>query len=228
MPSAIASIGALFCMLLMAAAAAAAPVNITSSTLIDTVLPVVTTHCNGPDERALAAILPVATDHGSHASGVVFAENRVLTAAHALQDASHYFVRVSGGFREAELLVLDRESDLAVLAVDTQGIAPLPLSALEPADQQTVWAVGYPRAQAMATSTGVFQRNREGALHTSASIDSGQSGGGLLACSNGSYQLLGMLRGYGAYLSGDHYVKLENHSVSVAATTIHQFLGSWQ
>lgn len=229
MPSAITRIGALFCLLTMVSmVAAAAPTIRAANMLAGTVLPVVATHCSGPDDRSLAAILPVATDHGSHASGVVFAQNRVLTAAHALQGASQYFVRVSSGFREAELLMLDRHSDLAVLAVDTQGIAPLPLAALEPAEQQTVWAVGYPRAQAMATSTGVFQSNREGALHTSASIDSGQSGGGLLACSDGSYQLLGMLRGYGAYLSGDHYVKLENHSVSVAAATIHQFLGGWQ
>lgn len=74
------------------------------------------------------------------------------------------------------------------------------------------------------TSEGILQDFREGALYTSASIDSGQSGGGLLSCNDGAWEMLGMLRGYGAYLQGGHYVKIENHSVSVAAATINQFL----
>jgi len=172
--------------------------------------------------------LPVATDHGSHASGVVFAPNRVLTAAHAVDGASQFFVRVENGFRLASLLLIDRQNDLAVLAVDTRNIEPVPLSAAQPSQSQTVWAVGFPKAQGKTTSSGVFQRNRSGALHTSAPIDSGQSGGGLLTCAHGDYELTGMLRGYGAYLSGDRYVKLQNHSVSVAAATIQQFLGTYQ
>lgn len=184
--------------------------------------------CVWPDDKTLEAILPVATDHGSHASGVVFAPNRVLTAAHAVDGAGKYFVRVNNGFRNATLLLIDRENDLAVLAVDTRNIRPMPLAAAQPSQSQKVWAVGFPKAQGKTTSKGVFQRNRAGALHTSAPIDSGQSGGGLLICEQGSYQLLGMLRGYGAYLSGDTYVKLQNHSVSVAAATIQEFIGSYQ
>lgn len=176
--------------------------------------------CEWPDDKTLAAILPVATDNGSHASGVVFAPNRVLTAAHAVEGAGEFFVRLEQGFRAADLILIDHGADLAVLAVDTNTIEPITLALIEPHERQPVWAVGFPRAQGKTTSFGVFQRNRAGALHTSAPIDSGQSGGGLLTCDSGSYQLLGMLRGYGAYLSGDHYVKLENHSVSVAAATI--------
>lgn len=182
--------------------------------------------CVWPDGKTLEAILPVATDHGSHASGVVFAPNRVLTAAHAVDGAGNYFVRVADGFRAATLLLIDRENDLAVLSVNTQNITPMALSLGTPSQSQAVWAVGFPKAQGKTTSSGVFQRNRAGALHTSAPIDSGQSGGGLLTCNEGTYQLLGMLRGYGAYLSGDRYVKLQNHSVSVAAATIQQFIGS--
>jgi len=182
--------------------------------------------CVWPDDKTLEAILPVATDHGSHASGVVFAPNRVLTAAHAIDGADKYFVRVANGFRNAKLLLIDRQNDLAVLSVDTLNINPMPLSFEPPSVSQTVWAVGFPKAQGKTTSSGVFQRNRAGALHTSAPIDSGQSGGGLLTCDKGAYQLMGMLRGYGAYLSGDRYVKLQNHSVSVAAATIQRFIGS--
>ena len=184
--------------------------------------------CEWPDESALEAILPVATDHGSHASGVVVAPDRVLTAAHALNGGQQYFVRIDGGFRKARLIMKSSAHDLAVLEVETDSIKPLPLSVEEPSASQAVWAVGFPRAQGKTTSSGVFQRNRQGALHTSAPIDSGQSGGGLLSCEQGHYELLGMLRGYGAYLSGDRYVKLQNHSVAVAATTINQFVRAFQ
>ncbi len=184
--------------------------------------------CEWPDELALEAILPIATDNGSHASGVVIARNKVLTAAHAVKGAGRFFVKVDEGFQLANLILIDHQSDLAVLSVDTKNITPIPFTQAEPNHQQAVWAVGFPRAQGITTSSGVFQRNRSGALHTSAPIDSGQSGGGLLTCYQGNYQLLGMLRGYGAYLSGDRYVKLQNHSVSVAATTIQRFVGTYQ
>ena len=184
--------------------------------------------CEWPDRGALDAIVPVAADNGSHASGVVLSAGRVLTAAHAVQGAGRFFVRIGTDFRLARLLVVDHAADLAILSVDTAGIAPLPLAATDPGASQAVWAAGFPRAQSLATSSGVFQKNSDGALHTSATIDSGQSGGGLLACSQGHYSLVGMLRGYGAYLSGDQYVKLENHSVSVAATTIQGFLATYR
>ena len=184
--------------------------------------------CTQPDDSTLQAILPVATDHGSHASGVVFATNRVLTAAHAVQGGGQFFVRIGDAFRAAELLMVDHVSDLAVLSVDTRLIEPLNISGFDPAESQPVWAVGYPRAQDIMTSTGVVQDSREGTLYASASIDLGQSGGGLLICQDGDWEMLGMLRGYGTYLQGDHYVKLSNHSVSVAAATITEFLRSYR
>lgn len=182
--------------------------------------------CSGPDDRALSAVLPIATDKGSHASGVVFAQNQVLTAAHAVQGASRFFVRTGADFRRANLISVDHDSDLAVLAIDTGDIQPLPLSRGALALSEPVWAVGFPRASGLTTSSGVFQRLDGGAVHTSASIDSGQSGGGLLRCHRGRYAIAGMLRGYGAYRSGDGFVKLRNHSVSVAAGTIRRFLQS--
>ena len=184
--------------------------------------------CAYPDELALAAIVQVATDHGSHASGVIFDNNRVLTAAHAVQGGGRFFVRVGDGFRVADLVSVDHAHDLAVLAVDTAEIQPLRISAgFSPAHAVPVWAAGYPRAQSMKTTMGVFKQIKGGALHTSATIDSGQSGGGLLSCTQGQWSLVGMLRGYAAYWQDDHYVKMDNHSVSVAGTTIHQFLRTY-
>lgn len=182
------------------------------------------TTCAHPDAQTMQAILPIATDQGSHATGVVYDDNRVLTAAHAVAGGGQFFVRVGESYRTADLVMVDSVNDLAVLAVNTQSIRPLHISGFEPFVAQPVWAVGYPKAQSIVTSMGVFQDNQEGALHTSASIESGQSGGGLLGCTNGVWELLGMLRGYGAYLKGGHYEKIANHSVSVAAVTINQFL----
>jgi len=180
--------------------------------------------CAGPDGRSLGAIIPVATDAGSHASGVIVAPGRVLTAAHVIQGAQRVFVRREADYRLATVLRVDPITDLAVLAADTGAIQPLMFTGSAPDDDEPVWAVGFPRAQDLSLSTGVFQQMRDGALHTSAGIDSGQSGGGLLACRHGRYRLAGMLRGYGAYLEQGRYVKLPNHSVSVAASTIRQFL----
>lgn len=184
--------------------------------------------CRRPDERTLNAIVQIATDHGNHASGIVFDNNRVLTAAHAVQGAGRFFVRVGDDFRAADLVIVDHANDLAVLAVDTALIEPLAISLFHPVQSDPVWAAGYPKAQEMTMSMGVFKQLSGGALHTSATIDSGQSGGGLLSCAHGRWSLVGMLRGYGAYLQGDQYVKLENHSVSVAGTTINTFLRAYQ
>ena len=183
--------------------------------------------CAHPDEPTLAAIVQVATDHGSHASGVIFDNNRVLTAAHAVQGGGRFFVRVGDGFRTADLVSVDHAHDLAILAVDTADIQPLRISGFSPAHADPVWAAGYPRAQSIKTTMGLFKQISGGALLTSASIDSGQSGGGLLSCIQGEWSLVGMLRGYGAYWQDDHYVKMDNHSISVAGTTINQFLRAY-
>ncbi|MBX2823633.1 MAG: serine protease [Gammaproteobacteria bacterium] len=182
------------------------------------------TNCGWPDSDSLRAVLPVAAEDGSYASGVVFAQNRVLTAAHAIAPDTRVFVGVHNVYRKALVLMVDPVTDLAVLSVDTGSIQPLRIASADPRISEQVWAVGFPRAQAKTTSVGVFQKKMSGALHTSAPIDSGQSGGGLLSCEGGSYRLAGMLRGYGAYFKGGQYVKLENHSVSVAAATIQNFV----
>ena len=186
----------------------------------------VSAECQWPDATALEAVLPVAAEDGSYASGVVYERNKVLTAAHALSTSYRVFVSVNDEFRPARILMIDRHKDLAVLSVDTGSIAPLPIASKGLESRQPVWAVGFPRASGKETSSGVFTRETRGAVHTSAPIDQGQSGGGLLRCDNGSYRLAGMLRGYGAYVKDDQFVKLKNHSVSVAAATIERFVNS--
>jgi len=178
------------------------------------------------DAGSLNAIVAVAGEDGSYASGVVINPNRVLTAAHALSTAHKVFVNINSRYRPAKIVMIDRADDLAMLSVDTSGVVPLHVASSDPLADEAVWAVGFPRASDKETTPGRLTRNNAGSLHASAGIDLGQSGGGLLFCNNGSYQLAGMLRGYGAYVQGDRFVKLRNHSVSVGASTIQRFFNA--
>ncbi len=182
--------------------------------------------CGWPGPNTQNSILSVALDDGSYASGVVIAHNRVLTAAHAVIDSEQVFVEVGYGYEPALILMLDENKDLAVMEVDTGSVNPIKLSRREPYHNERVWAIGFPLARSKTTSVGNFKNNFNGALHTTAPIDSGESGGGLISCDDGHFVLAGMLRGFAAYRVGKSYIKLENHSVSVAASDIFQFV-SW-
>lgn len=185
------------------------------------------TACYWPDTTALDAVVPIAGEDGSYASGVVINRNRILTAAHALSTSHRVFAYIDGQYRQAKIMLLDRRQDLAMLSVDTTDIVPLPVATRDPADNAAVWAVGFPRASSRETTSGTLLTvNAEGSLEASASIDQGQSGGGLLQCKDGSYVLAGMLRGYGAFVRDGQFIKRENHSVSVSATTIHRFFNA--
>ena len=183
--------------------------------------------CGWPNRNALDSVVRVTSDDGSHASGVIVGEGRVLTAAHAIDESFQTFVRIEDGLRRASVVMIDRAKDLAVLEVETGSIPPIPLGQQTLTASATVWAVGFPRAESKTTSSGSFKVKAEsdGALHTTAPIDSGQSGGGLITCEGGQHVLAGMLRGFAAYVNGDSYVKIKNHSVSVATTDIRSFIG---
>jgi serine protease Do len=58
-------------------------------------------------------------------SGLVVAEGRVLTAAHNLRGDRTGVVFADGHRERAQILGVDRDIDLAVLSVDTGGVAPL-------------------------------------------------------------------------------------------------------
>ncbi|MFK7893262.1 MAG: serine protease, partial [Granulosicoccus sp.] len=115
------------------------------------------------------------------------------------------------------------KADLAVLAISTGEIEPVPILELDGVRSETVWAVGYPGGQEMSTDRGILQRVDNGVVHASASVDSGQSGGGLLVCHDGAWSMIGMLRGFGATWREGRYVRMNDYSVSVAAQTINYF-----
>jgi len=186
--------------------------------------------CGWPENQALDSVVRVQSDDGSHASGVVVAVNKVLTAAHAIDERYQSYIRIGEHLYAAHVALIDRSKDLAILEVTTEDIIPISLGATDLTTSAKVWAVGFPRAESKTTSTGSFKikAEKDGALHTTAPIDSGQSGGGLISCEAGKHVLVGMLRGFAAYVNGDEYVKIQNHSVSVASNDIRNFIGTWE
>jgi len=177
-------------------------------------------YCSWPSNQTLNSIVPIESGTNSHASGVVVSKNLVLTAAHVLEDYSDTYVEVDGELHSATVLLIDEAADMAMLSAKTDDLYPIPLGTHELSQKQEVWAVGYPLAQARHTSTGNFNFRRAEALHTSAGIDSGSSGGGLLSCEKGQFVLAGMLRGYGAQRTDEGLIRLDDYSVSVAASDI--------
>ncbi len=176
--------------------------------------------CHWPSNQILNSIVPIESGENSHASGVVVSSNLVITAAHVLEDYYNTAVEINDAMHLASVLLVDKEADIALLSVWTKNLYPIPLSKNDLYESQEVWAAGYPRAQSLHTSTGNFVSRKAEAIHTSAGIDSGESGGGLLSCEQGQFVLAGMLRGYGAYRTDQGLVRLEDYSISVAASDI--------
>lgn len=187
-------------------------------------------NCGWPEQDALASVVRVTSEDGSHASGVVVGPNRVLTAAHAIDQAYQSYIRIEETLYPAFVASIDRARDLAILEVSSLNVEPIKIGDSDLSNSAKVWAVGFPRAESKTTSSGSFKIKAatDGALHTTAPIDSGQSGGGLITCEHGRHVLAGMLRGFAAYVNGDEYVKIKNHSVSVASADIRDFINEWE
>lgn len=187
-------------------------------------------NCGWPESKALESVVRVTSEDGSHASGVVIGPNRVLTAAHAIDEAFQSYIRIEDRLFPAHVASIDRSKDLAILEVSSLNVEPIEIGDNDLSNSAKVWAVGFPRAESKTTSSGSFKVKAatDGALHTTAPIDSGQSGGGLISCEQGRHVLAGMLRGFAAYVNGDEYVKIKNHSVSVASADIRNFISQWE
>ncbi len=183
------------------------------------------TECAVPNDKILESILRVVGE--SHegnlvqGSAVVVAKNRVITAAHVIDDLNYLTIKSNGQSRHAKVIFTATEHDIALLEVDTTGLSPIPFSPklLESNDQ--VWAIGYPLGGNLTSSEGAFVDNLNNyKLHTTAEVNHGQSGGGLVTCNDGNYLLSGMIISYGAVLRDGEYVRLTNYSVAVSTNEV--------
>lgn len=179
--------------------------------------------CTHPDADVLDSIVRVASVDGADASGVVIASDRVLTAAHVVENHYRALVYIAGVYRDALVIATDPSTDLALLAVDTGHLQPIRVSHNTLLIEEPVWTVGFPLALDQKTSSGVYQNHVNGAIYASASTNAGASGGGLLRCGKGDYELAGMIRGYGAYWREGELQRIEDLSISVPAEIIASF-----
>lgn len=179
--------------------------------------------CQLPDANVRSSVVRIAAPDGSTASGVIIAKNRVLTVAHAVEDASSAMVEVDGQFQVATVLGTDTDNDLALLSVTTNDLVPMPVSSTMLRESEAVWAIGYPLALEQKMSLGLYQNMFNGRLYTSAHINSGSSGGGLLRCQAGNFELAGVVHGYVAQRAGSNYVNIGD-STSVPARKIQNFI----
>jgi len=181
--------------------------------------------CVQPGLETRASVVRIVTDVGAHGSGVVVGRNRILTAAHVVVDAgATRIARQDGPWEPARVLGLDTGIDLALLDADTGEVEPVPITHRALASYEDVWAIGFPMALDLAVTQGRFQHSANGKLYTSAWITAGVSGGGLVRCNHGDYELAGIMRDYVAFVRGDSYVNA-SQSTSTPAESILAFIG---
>jgi S1-C subfamily serine protease len=123
-------------------------------------------------------------------SGVVVADGRVLTAAHNLRGERSGVVFADGRREKAELLGVDRDLDLAVLGVDTGGVAPLESGSEIGGIGSVVVALARPGGRALRVTQGFVSTDKREvrgprgrripAIEHTAPLPRGSSGGPLL------------------------------------------------
>ena len=125
-------------------------------------------------------------------SGVVIAENRVLTNAHNLHGDEMTVTFADGRSADAKPLGVDADGDLAVLEVETGGAPPLELGADAPGVGTPVVALGNPNGHGprvtlgFVSSTGRTFRGPRGrrvadAIEHTAPLMPGSSGGPIVS-----------------------------------------------
>jgi len=145
-------------------------------------------------------------------SGVVIAENRVLTNAHNLRGDAVEITFADGRTAEASVLGADVDGDLAVLEVATEGAPPLELGADAPGVGAPVVALGNPNGHGPRVTLGFVSgtgrsfrgprgRRVAGAVEHTAPLMPGSSGGPIVDLGG---RLLGINTnriGHGFYLA---------------------------
>ena len=138
-------------------------------------------------ERASPAVVVVQAIHSggrSQGSGILVGTSRVVTSLHVVDGAREISVVKGGHTLPASVAVSDRDHDLALL--DVPGIRGSPGAYRKSGDLrvgETVYAIGAPRGLDLTLSEGLISglRPYKGgvAIHTTAALSPGSSGGGL-------------------------------------------------
>jgi serine protease Do len=143
--------------------------------------------------KAAPAVVGIEHAQGQGSGLILSPDGYVLTNAHVVGRARSLRVRLSEGSAvKAERIGGDEHSDLAVIRIDSGGLATLPLAGFESLNVgQLVLAIGNPFRFERSVSLGVISAlDRtlpgarggilEGLIQTDAAINPGNSGGPLL------------------------------------------------
>ncbi len=184
--------------------------------------------CAAPDEQTRHSIVMVEAG-ASVGSGVVIGDNLILTAAHVVQDSGQ--VRILGADYRTDGVVLSHQQDPDLALIETKETLPFPALrfARHPrAPHEWVWAMGYPFGRSLVATSGEYKGLWANALYTSASVNFGQSGGGLIVCENGRHVLAGIVRAFGATRVNGKLVRRDDVSVATNIDDVRRFLNSRQ
>lgn len=142
------------------------------------------------DRPVMLNIIPCQGDQASGASGVVIADERVLTVAHAVTEAAEVLVRDSDEvWRQGEVRHVDRDRDLAVLYVAGLRATDMPVATATSGDAITMinslttgTATGHVvrRVKINTESIGTDVKTARRGYELALDIDRGDSGAGLV------------------------------------------------
>lgn len=156
----------------------------------------------------------LATEVRSDGSGVVVAPNTVMTNYHVLDEAETW-VQFANITRQADIIAFDAAEDIALLRVNTGHIQPIPLSDRASMIGDAVWSASYPLANELMVSLGKVSSINDRKLYSTTHADSGSSGGALLSCRAGQFELTGLVRAFLEFRKGDATKIVANKSVAI-------------
>ncbi len=183
--------------------------------------------CGQPNQTTRKSIVRVEGGN-TVGSGVVIAPNRILTAAHVIKEMDTVFVKINGKSLEANVVSVEKQVDLALLLAPTDDIKPLQLLQGSPQIKDNVWAMGYALGNALVATAGKYKGSYDKKLYTSASVNYGQSGGGLVTCRKGKHVLAGIIKAFGAVMKNGKLERRDDFSVAARSQDIRRFVASNQ
>lgn len=181
--------------------------------------------CSAPN-KAIKEMIVLIDGGNSVGSGVIVSRRRILTAAHVIENTDTPLISINGELLPARLISLDTNNDLALLEADLPPVTPIQFSAHKLVKHDSVWAMGYPLGQRLIAASGRYKGTWSNAIYTSASVNYGQSGGGLIGCENNQHVLVGMVRAFGAVRKNGKLVRRDDISIATGLDDIRRFVSS--
>jgi S1-C subfamily serine protease len=156
----------------------------TAATAIEATAAAVEPATNRDVTETLKSVVIVETA-GGYGSGVAIGDDRVLTAAHVVEESPRAVVRTSDGRDvQAEVVRLDAHRDLAVLEAAGLALPSAPLRTDAPDVGDVVYAAGAPLDEYVQLTKGIVSalpvQDGVARIQTDAPVSPGNSGGPLL------------------------------------------------